>query len=103
MPRSAQCRLGTAVTGWAGPIESVGSATVTMVISSNSMKMPRHTAAQSDDRHRDLLTLPRAPKRPHAKLVTQPIVTRLSWGGPCRANSHRARPDAHADPPMHVI
>jgi len=55
------------------------------------------------DRHRDLLTLPRAPRRPYAKLVTQPIVTRLSWGGPCRANSHRARSDAHADPPMHVI
>jgi len=35
------------------------------------------------DRHRDLLTLPGAPKRPHANLVTQPIVTRLSWGGPC--------------------
>src|SRR5262249_17055739 len=34
------------------------------------------------DGHRDLLTLPRASKRPHAKLVTQPIVKRLSWGGP---------------------
>ena len=55
------------------------------------------------DGHRDLLTLPRAPKRPHAKLVDQPIVTRLSWGGPCRANRHRAKSDAHADPPMHVI
>src|SRR5690348_11276352 len=55
------------------------------------------------DRHRDLLTLPRAPRRPHAKLVTQPIVTRLSWGGPARANSHHARSDAYADPPIHVI
>src|SRR5215472_2581723 len=34
------------------------------------------------DGHRDLLALPGAPKRPHANLVTQPIVTRLSWGGP---------------------
>src|SRR2546429_58314 len=30
------------------------------------------------DRHRDLLTLPRAPKRPVRGLLTQPIVTRLS-------------------------
>jgi hypothetical protein len=34
------------------------------------------------DRHRDLLTLPRASTRPHAKLVTQPMLKRLSWGGP---------------------
>src|SRR4029077_4779296 len=34
------------------------------------------------DRHRDLLTLPRASKRPHANLVTQPLLKRLSWGGP---------------------
>jgi hypothetical protein len=47
------------------------------------------------DRHRDLLTLPRASKRPHAKLVTQPIVKRLSWGGPPRSPSRAKR--SHAD------
>src|SRR5262249_8142497 len=36
------------------------------------------------DGHRDLLTLPRASKRPHANLVTQPMLKRLSWGGPPR-------------------
>jgi hypothetical protein len=55
------------------------------------------------DGHRDLLTLPGAPTRPHANLVTQPIVTRLSWGGPRRANDRHARSDDYADPPMHVI
>jgi hypothetical protein len=55
------------------------------------------------DRHRDLLTLPRAPQAPHTRMANESIVTRLSWGGPCRANSHRAKSDADADPPMHVI
>jgi len=55
------------------------------------------------DRHRDLLTLPRAPQAPHTRMAYESIVTRLSWGGPCRANRHRARSHAYADPPMHVI
>jgi hypothetical protein len=36
-------------------------------------------------------------------MAYESIVTRLSWGGPRRANRHRAKSDAHADPPMHVI
>ena len=34
------------------------------------------------DGHRDLLKLPRAPQAPVRELLTQLIVTRLSWGGP---------------------
>jgi hypothetical protein len=55
------------------------------------------------DRHRDLLTLPRAPQAPHTRMAYESIVTRLSWGGPRRANHRHVKSDAHADPPMHVI
>src|SRR5215471_3049816 len=34
------------------------------------------------ERHRDLLTLPRAPQAPHTRMAYESIVTRLSWGGP---------------------
>jgi hypothetical protein len=36
-------------------------------------------------------------------MAYESIVTRLSWGGPCHANRHRARSHAYADLPMHVI
>jgi hypothetical protein len=55
------------------------------------------------DRHRDLLMLPGAPKRPHAKLVTQPIVPRLSWGGPCWRTATAPAQPPNAGQPMHVI
>ena len=55
------------------------------------------------DGHQGLLTLPRAPRRPHAKSLTQSIVTRLSWGGlpaPADPNGPRSAADTKL---MHVI
>jgi len=50
------------------------------------------------DRHRDLLTLRRGARAPLRELLTKPIVTRLSWGGPYDARSDRASSTADGQP-----
>jgi len=55
------------------------------------------------DRHRDLLTLPRAPMAPVREWLTNPIVTRLSWGGPRANSSARSHADGRAADACHLI
>src|SRR5215468_6555092 len=55
------------------------------------------------DRHRDLLTLPRAPQAPAREIGYTANRDASELGRSLRANRHRARSDAYADPPMHVI
>jgi hypothetical protein len=55
------------------------------------------------DGHRDLLTLPRAPQAPVREFGYAANRDASELGRSLLANSHRARSDAYADPPMHVI